>query len=285
MARGSGKLIKQNPLIETVSGNGLFYLDEVAQYQQASKWPSVYSMVTNGLTFYLNSANASSYSGSGSTWSDLSGNAYNASLVSTGYTTDATAGGVITFNGSPGGSRMTTPIGPMSYSSPTFTYDIWFKCTGSQTGQNGCTTCWGFRFNSGGNVGNFEQVIYCTDYNGTVLPHGGFVGRYGGGGTGSSTFNWHPSQLVFLNTWVNFAVSHTAGSSKFYINGNLIATGNYNYTTYTTATNLWFGNGSAGVYGGHFGPGYVSQIRYYNRILTDQEVYANFGATRASFGV
>ena len=43
------------------------------------------SYVTTGLTVHLDAANPSSYPGSGTTWTDLTGNGYNASL-NTGVT-------------------------------------------------------------------------------------------------------------------------------------------------------------------------------------------------------
>ena len=56
-------------------------------------------LVTSGLATNLNATNSSSYSGSGTTWTDLSGNGRNATLVNfPGYSTAAPAAG-ITFDG------------------------------------------------------------------------------------------------------------------------------------------------------------------------------------------
>jgi hypothetical protein len=56
-------------------------------------------LVTSGLATHLNATNSSSYSGSGTTWTDLSGNGRNATLVNgPSYNTAAPAAG-ITFDG------------------------------------------------------------------------------------------------------------------------------------------------------------------------------------------
>lgn len=249
--------------------------------------PSGPPLVTSGLVFHLDASNNTSYSGTGTTWTDLSGNSNNGTLVnSVGYTTDGGAGGVLTFNGS--NQYITTPIGPMSYSDPTFSYDVWFKLTASQTGLHGSSTPGGgFRVIAGGAVGRFESVLYCTDFSGTKLPYGGFNGRFGGGGTGLQDFSVYPSSLSGLNTWFNYAVTYTNGAQVFYKNGAVLGYAYYSYTSFTTATNTWFGNGqsSAYVYSGYYGPGYVAQVRYYNRVLTSAEVLQNYNSTKSKFGL
>lgn len=60
-----------------LSANGVFDLVSQQVYKSADKWPLI---VTSGLLVYLDAANSSSYSGSGSAWYDLSGNNYHMSL-------------------------------------------------------------------------------------------------------------------------------------------------------------------------------------------------------------
>ena len=47
-----------------------------------ASWPLA-PIVTSGLLLQLDASNASSYSGTGTTWSDISGNAYNATINGT----------------------------------------------------------------------------------------------------------------------------------------------------------------------------------------------------------
>ncbi len=54
--------------------------------------------ITNGLVLYLDAANKKSYPGSGTTWTDLSGNVYNGTLTN-GPTFSAANMGSIVFDG------------------------------------------------------------------------------------------------------------------------------------------------------------------------------------------
>ena len=54
------------------------------------------AIVTSGLVLCLDAANPKSYSGTGTTWTDLSGNGYNGTLVNS----PTFSQGVFTFNGS-----------------------------------------------------------------------------------------------------------------------------------------------------------------------------------------
>ena len=56
------------------------------------------NIITDGLVLYLDAANTKSYPGSGTTWSDLSGNGNNGTLVN-GPTFNSTNGGSIVFDG------------------------------------------------------------------------------------------------------------------------------------------------------------------------------------------
>ena len=55
-------------------------------------------IVTNGLVLYLDAANKKSYPGSGTTWTDLSGN-NNTGTLTNGPTFDSNNGGSIVFDG------------------------------------------------------------------------------------------------------------------------------------------------------------------------------------------
>ena len=55
-------------------------------------------MVSNGLTLYLDAASSTSYSGSGNTWSDLSGNNNHLTLYGNPTFDSNTNGGVINFD-------------------------------------------------------------------------------------------------------------------------------------------------------------------------------------------
>lgn len=59
---------------------------------------SAASIVTSGLVMHLDAGNPASYPGSGTTWTDLTGNSNNASLYG-GWSYDSANGGRIIFDG------------------------------------------------------------------------------------------------------------------------------------------------------------------------------------------
>jgi len=78
-------------------------------------------IVTNGMALCLDAANAKSYSGSGATWTDLSGYGNNGTLVN-GPTFDSANGGSLVFNGSTQYADFTA-----SNLTTTATIEIWAK--------------------------------------------------------------------------------------------------------------------------------------------------------------
>jgi hypothetical protein len=91
------------------------------------------------------------------------------------------------------------------------------------------------------------------------------------------------SNTVLSNlTWYHIAITYANGSPKIYINGNLDASSS---STLTTATS-YYGNdvGRLGV-GSQYFNGRISNLLVYNRALSASEVYQNFNAKRARFGI
>lgn len=83
------------------------------------------SIVTNGLIVCLDAANARSYSGSGSTWADLSGNGNDSTIDSSGF--DYNTGGY--FSMSDGGVDMSNKIS----TAKDCTCVYWMKTTDTQS--------------------------------------------------------------------------------------------------------------------------------------------------------
>lgn len=78
------------------------------------------SIVTNGLVLYLDAANRRSYSGTGTTWIDLSGNGNNGTLESATYSNNS-----IIFDGV--NDWISTTFNPNLDNTRLYTYELWFK--------------------------------------------------------------------------------------------------------------------------------------------------------------
>ena len=87
------------------------------------------SQVTDGLLIYLDPANPRSYSGSGSTWYDLSGNSNHGFLQNS--PTYSSSGGTssFSFNGSNQYVDITSSPNTFSYKRSTFTVMGWARFT------------------------------------------------------------------------------------------------------------------------------------------------------------
>lgn len=79
-------------------GNQFGILNQTSPHSM-SEWYGYCAMVRSCLVLYVNAAVPQSYPGSGTTWTDLSGNGYNNTLTN-GPTYSSTNGGGITFDGS-----------------------------------------------------------------------------------------------------------------------------------------------------------------------------------------
>jgi len=211
------------------------------------------NVITNGLVLCLDAANIKSYSGSGSTWTDLSGNGNNVTLFNfPAYST--LNGGMLTFNGSYGVTSSTSVL-----SSTAYTKIAWFRFAGLgganniMSGNGGDHAFWG---------GNSTKLRAGHQNTGYVALE--------------STTN------LVVNTWYFGAVTfNTTTGWKLYLNGILEATSS-NTTTFNGVGNIEIGGfgGAANLLYGN-----VAIASVYNRVLTDVEIQQNFNVMRGRFGL
>lgn len=210
-------------------------------------------IVQSGLVLNLDAGVSDSYPGSGTTWTDLSGNGITGTLVNgVGY--NSGNGGSLVFDGANDFVIITLPT-TSSYN--TFTYSAWIYATAS----NGYRTI----------IDQDNDDWLFAIFNGQLISYDPNV---------SSGY------IINLNQWYNVVMSHVDGGPVlFYVNGVLVHTSANNATTHTTS---YFGIG-AGItsptLGDEFWLGNISQVAIYNRALTAQEIRQNFNATRNRFGI
>mgnify|MGYP003349460444 CR=1 FL=1 len=212
--------------------------------------------VTSGLTMWLDANNPASYSGSGSTWYDLSGNGANITLVgSPAYS--AVSPAAFTFNGtSQYGTGSTANVLPNNQ----YTKSMWFQLSSYAFNNNIVSSFAGghFTFASGGNI-------------------------FYSGHQDWANYNAFPTTATFnLATWYYVAVTFQSGSfMRMYVNGVLDSFSTYNLSPHP-------GDGSvdiASYQNNNLLCGKMSEFYCYNRALTDAEVLQNFNATRGKYGV
>jgi len=224
-----------------------------------SSLPSITLYVTENLQFYVDAGLTESYSGTGTTWYDISGNSRNLTMDSLSYSSNN--GGYIIFDGSHTADSVATYS--INFSNG-FTVESVAKFSGS--GLEGL-----FAFNGGGDFMNLQAQ------NGANVRWEIESGQ-----------SFTSTDTLSSNTWYHFTCvyegdsNNTSGTARIYINGV------ENGTASLSANRLGQIQTSNFVLGEHYGSyltGNIALSRMYNNVLTPIEVLQNFNATKNRFGL
>ena len=230
-------------------------------------------IVQSGLVLNLDAGVSSSYSGSGTTWTDLSGNGNNGTLTN-GPTFSSGNGGSLVFDGV--NDNILLPTNFFSFPSlNTFTISLWFKS--SQT--SGGTLFGQQNSNNPSSAGGWVPVIY--------LRSDGLI-RAEPFWTGSSSNFILSSSSLNNSVWHNIITTFNAGTNQLYVNGvyNSQQTGK-NLTSFTRPYYYIIGAGVADSrsLGTNYFTGNISNFYFYNRALTASEIQQNYQALRSRYGI
>lgn len=212
-------------------------------------------IVTNGLVFALDAANVKSYPGSGTTWTDLTGNSFNATSINSPTFTN----NYFSLNGS---SQYFTVSGTPLTSVTTCTIMMWIYSAASQSDYAGLL------YNrSGSNISGFH-----------------FFGT-----TNRLTWTWNADSWTYLydsgltvpqNAWSMVALSVGATSTTFWVNTSS------NTQTFTTVSQSFNAiNIGRDPFGTRLFNGRIATTKMYNRALTAAEIQQNFNALRGRYGI
>jgi len=221
------------------------------------------SVVTQGLILHLDPGNPLSYTGTGTTWTDLSGNGNNSTLTN-GPTFSPVNNGILTFDGVNDFAQ--TSLFDADNSK---TFSTWFYPTSAAA--NNSTALMRGRDNSG--VG-WNLRIGFNSATGDRYRASAVIGvtAYDAFATGAS-----------LNTWVHLTGVYIAGTSiNLYVNGILSATTATPVGALRISTAGWV---SASSSASNFNAQSNGQVLVYDRVLSSSEIMQNFQATRARYGV
>lgn len=232
------------------------------------------AIVTNGLILYLDAANPLSYTGSGSTWSNLiTGNSVaNFTLNNATYTSNN--GGAIRFSSS-GYARTTSTFGRIT----NYTIEIWVKIAGT-TGPapiSNYTPCLFAEVYANASI---NMVLAYNSYN---FPSPPSSNQYTAGFYNNGWFTvTSTSNTSDLNNWLHIVATYDGSVCNIYKNGVKITYANI--VTNPSAS-------SGGYYiaqrwdGGDFVYGDYSMVNLYNRALTASEVSTNYNQFKLRFGL
>ena len=216
-------------------------------------------IVTNGLVLNLDAGQQNSYRGSGTTWTDLSGNGKHGTLIN-GPTYSSDNGGHLVFDGA--NDRLVLDSALNLSTNTGFTMCLFLQQTTPQTGAS-----WNyFNFQNPVEIGTFGtgNTTFLFKDNGIPVEIN----------SGNVTTSW--SYIAFgTNPTTRTPFIHRFNSSGYALTTSATAFGN------RTLTFISMFRGSAGSnYGAK-----VATIQAYNRTLTATEVTQNFNALRRRFGI
>ena len=216
-------------------------------------------IVTNGLQLYLDAANKRSYSGSGTTWTDLSGRGNNGTLMN-GPTFNNGNGGSIVFDGTNDYVSNGTPnlqqnwtLEAMCYMTSNASFGIFGQGIGSS--------------NQG------LHILYQNNSRGMIY------GMYANDNDYQN--NYRPTTNIWYH-WV-FTYNHSTYAKQFYADSSL-------QIAPSSVQNQYLGTGQfniGAIFSAASSPanGRFAFVKMYNRVLSAQEILQNYNATKSRFAI
>lgn len=226
-------------------------------------------IVDSSLKVWIDAAQSSSYSGSGTAWNNLSPTSGSFTLYNTPTFSALNSGGAFSFSAS---SFEYADNGTNLGNMPQYTVEAWAKITSSLTGQ--VTAIVTNQFNLASSL-NFSLGTNFAPTNYTIT-----AGFFDGGWRNPTGFA--PS----LNVWYHYIGTYDGSTLHFYVNGSQNSSTSYSGTPSSGGTiriaRRWddVDNNST-----NFFPGDIGIVRIYNRALTADEVATNFRAHRNRYGI
>ena len=216
------------------------------------------SVVTTGLQLYLDVGNASSYPGSGTTWTDLTVNGRNGTLTN-GPTYSGTNGGSIVFDGT----------------------NDFVQCTGSLTVTAATFVTW---IRRNGNQGQYDGILFSRGTNTTGMNFQVSNQIAYTWNDAVNTYSWQSGLIVPDATWCMIAVSVTSTAATAYLcqaSGITTATNTVSHTSSViNDIKIAWDDAAARYFTGN-----IAIAQLYNIALSADQVSQNFEADRGRFGV
>ena len=225
-------------------------------------------IVTSGLIVYYDPSNSSSYPGTGTTLTDLSGNGINGVMSSTGVIQNK----MMTYNG----TSSQVSIADNALLEPgtgDWTIEAWVYYSVI----TGSTRTFISKTNNGGGSGDWSYGL-------RTLGNGATRFEVGDGTTSVNS----PSYTVSLGQWyqvVGVWTNVASNSIELYINGVSQGSNSHSFTSVKNSTNpLYLGNYNGNEFQQSLN-GKMGIFRMYNKALSSVEILQNFNANKYLYGL
>jgi len=258
------------PPIFGFKASGVWTIPEVSRLRRAFVWPGTNQanpIVSNGLVLNLDAGNTTSYPGSGTTWTDLSGNGNNGTLTN-GPTYSSSNGGSIIFDG-------VNDYVQGTISSSTF--------TGPHS-----ICCWFYR-----HTVKEWSALFSNNVNTNSCSILTFISTSNSLGTNQTGINATSIAVDLgadhLNKWIYGVITFGGASNGSAVNvyaykdGSLLTNSGSLYWNLSSSSSYYVGRHWASGFQVH--DGFISQVTIYNKVLTAAEITQNFNALKGRYGL
>lgn len=244
-----------------------------ASSNMISVTPQVNTRRASNLIIELDAANASSYPGTGSTWTNLQSSGSYSGTLENGPTYLSDYGGILRFNGTDQVVTIADAAAIRATTTQYITAQVWSRVRSTVTGGNGI----------------IGKQYWAPSYDGFSLSlntNGSTYLKMNGAsvdGTYSSSAGAFATETWTLFTAVICYNGRTSNPSYVYLNPFRVATGNNAETSIPSNTApLQFprgiNDGSA-----NFCPADIGQIFYYGANLSQEDIIRNYDATKSRY--
>ena len=216
-------------------------------------------IVTSGLTMNLDSGDTSSYPGTGTTWTDLTVNGNNGTLVNSPAFTSAGASSYFSFGSGANQRTSFTYQTPQQTASTAFTWNIWAYPTANSDSY----LLMGYR-------GTTPLKFYKLT---------------------TQKFEMYPAEVFnafAINVWQNICAVYDgtqAGTAnmKLYVNGTQVGVRDADAPDLLASAMPFYVGGDP--IAGEYATARIAQVNVYNRALTAGEITTNFDVMRGRYGI
>ena len=267
---GQGRYMRQNTDKSVIVYNEI---DEVTDFHGRG-------IVRDGLVLDIDAGISTSYSGIGTSWTDLGPFSNNGTLIN-GPTYSSANGGSIVFDGTNDTVRI--PVSN-SLKATNYTVDIWVRS----------------------NVTSGDQMFFSSHYESFGTPSGIRIGittaiEITGGarayyfttymnGTRESISGGIFNPSDYTNIWINIVATMDGASKRRYFNGTSVGGAqDVSGQVHSQLNDFYLGNDADQIANNNYTNsvlnGNIASFRFYNRALTASEVQQNYNALRGRFGL
>ena len=216
-------------------------------------------IVTSGLTMNLDAGDTSSYPGTGTTWTDLTVNGNNGTLVNSPAFTSAGASSYFSFGSGANQRTSFTYQTPQQTASTAFTWNIWAYPTANSDSY----LLMGYR-------GTTPLKFYKLT---------------------TQKFEMYPAEVFnafAINVWQNICAVYDgtqAGTAnmKLYVNGTQVGVRDADAPDLLASAMPFYVGGDP--IAGEYATARIAQVNVYNRALTAGEITTNFDVMRGRYGI